>query len=388
MPLTQEQRDELNRRILEKMNDTSVIDDARQTENQSNLISNLGEAAEGMMKARSMAVGGAGVDTPFFNKFREQAGSGVEDAAQKRSEQLKAMMFARKNQDDQLAEEKALEQQNYSRGRDEKRDLLEQDKIKALREKPTARENQNRYEIKVDPYGRAIKLDRLTGETEYLEGSASKVSKPVGSEMEDLDAPPAPVPGETRQQYTARVDVWKAGKNKKETPLNATQEMARTFARRMEEAENVFGELSNKGFDRASFTTSAQSMLPDSLKSEDFRMQDQAERNFINAAMRRESGAAISPTEFDSAAKQYFPKAGDSAKVIEQKRRNRQIVIDGLKEEGRLNEMKPQAQTQPMQPQVQQQPQVDEEDRQAYEWAKQNPNDPRAQAIINHLSGK
>ena len=47
--------------------------------------------------------------------------------------------------------------------------------------------------------------------------------------------------------------------------------------------------------------------------------------------MRRESGAAIADSEFDSAEKQYFPVPGDSPAVITQKRRNRETVINSLR---------------------------------------------------------
>lgn len=56
----------------------------------------------------------------------------------------------------------------------------------------------------------------------------------------------------------------------------------------------------------------------------------QAQRDFVNAVLRKESGAAISPSEFENARRQYFPMPGDSKEVIEQKRRNRQIEIEGL----------------------------------------------------------
>ena len=57
---------------------------------------------------------------------------------------------------------------------------------------------------------------------------------------------------------------------------------------------------------------------------------DQAQRNFINAIMRRESGAAIAPSEFDNARKQYFPEQSDSDAVKAQKKANRELVIQGL----------------------------------------------------------
>lgn len=57
---------------------------------------------------------------------------------------------------------------------------------------------------------------------------------------------------------------------------------------------------------------------------------EQAQRNFVNAVLRKESGAVISKEEFENAAKQYFPQPGDSKEVIAQKRENRRIVIEGL----------------------------------------------------------
>jgi hypothetical protein len=57
---------------------------------------------------------------------------------------------------------------------------------------------------------------------------------------------------------------------------------------------------------------------------------EQAQRDFVNAALRVESGAAISQSEFDNARKQYFPQPGDSKEVKEQKRRNRETEIASL----------------------------------------------------------
>lgn len=56
----------------------------------------------------------------------------------------------------------------------------------------------------------------------------------------------------------------------------------------------------------------------------------QAERNFINAVLRRESGAVISDPEFENARKQYIPQPGDSPQVLDQKRRNRETVLRSI----------------------------------------------------------
>jgi hypothetical protein len=57
---------------------------------------------------------------------------------------------------------------------------------------------------------------------------------------------------------------------------------------------------------------------------------NQAQRDFVNAVLRQESGAAIADTEFENAKKQYFPQPGDRPEVIAQKRKNRELVIQGF----------------------------------------------------------
>ena len=53
--------------------------------------------------------------------------------------------------------------------------------------------------------------------------------------------------------------------------------------------------------------------------------------NFITAILRKESGAAISPQEFTTAEKLYFPKPGDAASVITQKQKARDLAIKAMK---------------------------------------------------------
>jgi hypothetical protein len=52
--------------------------------------------------------------------------------------------------------------------------------------------------------------------------------------------------------------------------------------------------------------------------------------NFITAVLRKESGAAISPGEFITAEKLYFPKPGDDATVIKQKQKARELAIKAM----------------------------------------------------------
>jgi hypothetical protein len=64
--------------------------------------------------------------------------------------------------------------------------------------------------------------------------------------------------------------------------------------------------------------------------SGNYQKADQAQRDFLNAVLRKESGAVISKEEFESGAKQYFPQRGDSDAVLAQKRKNRETAIRGI----------------------------------------------------------
>lgn len=117
--------------------------------------------------------------------------------------------------------------------------------------------------------------------------------------------------------------------------IKPSQFQAALYGKRMKQAEDVFSELTGKGFDAAALGNQAQRLpfYPEFMKNEDIKRQNQAERNFVNAVLRRESGAAISPSEFSSAEMQYFPRPGDSAPVLEQKKQNRALAIAALQAE-------------------------------------------------------
>lgn len=121
-------------------------------------------------------------------------------------------------------------------------------------------------------------------------------------------------------------------KSKTATP---DQSKAALFGKRMEQAEGVFGELGAKGFDATTLGSASQRsfLFPENMKSENSKRQDQAERNFVNAILRRESGSAIAPSEFSSAEKQYFPRAGDTPEVLKQKAENRALAVQGMQSE-------------------------------------------------------
>lgn len=122
------------------------------------------------------------------------------------------------------------------------------------------------------------------------------------------------------------------GKTVDGKPQNATQLTANGYADRTLESNKIIGSKGNK------FTTnnSFGGLLPNVFQSPERQSYEQAKRNFINAVLRRESGAAISPDEFKNAEKQYFPQAGDKDTTISQKAGNRNTVINNLYREANI----------------------------------------------------
>ena len=113
-------------------------------------------------------------------------------------------------------------------------------------------------------------------------------------------------------------------------PPTEDQAKAAGFANRMLQANDVIEKLNFQPTRMGNIA----SAIPGSnfLLPSERQQAEQAQRNFINSILRRESGAAIAPSEFESAAKQYFPQPGDKPEVLEQKRQNRALAIQGLQQ--------------------------------------------------------
>lgn len=73
--------------------------------------------------------------------------------------------------------------------------------------------------------------------------------------------------------------------------------------------------------------------VPYLFKSDEYKQIEQAQRDFVNAVLREESGAAIAESEFENAIKQYFPQPGDTDEVVRQKQINRQKQFEKINNE-------------------------------------------------------
>jgi len=124
----------------------------------------------------------------------------------------------------------------------------------------------------------------------------------------------------TREAASARADK----------PMTEFQGKAMLYGTRAAQSDKVLKALEDKVSLTGLSAGQATGMIGNALMSSEQQRITQAQRDFVNAVLRQESGAVISDAEFANAQKQYFPAPGDSKSVLDQKRANRQIAIQGF----------------------------------------------------------
>lgn len=105
-----------------------------------------------------------------------------------------------------------------------------------------------------------------------------------------------------------------------------TQAGSMDFGSRMTFANDILENTEQLGTNLGEQFFSKIPVFGGALTSPEFKQYDQARRTFVNAILRRESGAAIAESEFESANQQYFPQPFDPPEVIAQKRAARELA--------------------------------------------------------------
>lgn len=116
-------------------------------------------------------------------------------------------------------------------------------------------------------------------------------------------------------------------------PATDTQIQNAGFADRISQANTVI-DSNAKTFSGMNYLTfklaSSTSQLANAALTPEQRQVAQAMRNFITAKLRKESGAAISPSEFEDARVQYFPALNDDPQTLANKKALRDSVLNNL----------------------------------------------------------
>lgn len=139
-------------------------------------------------------------------------------------------------------------------------------------------------------------------------------------------------------------DTRAAEKNKIDSlngpKLTEVQSKAQLYGTRAQAAHSILNSLEGKysplavnakmAVNDTPLIGGAGGLIANSMLSESGQKAEQAQRDFVNAILRQESGAVISEPEFRNAQKQYFPQPGDTKGVLKQKRENRARAIKAL----------------------------------------------------------
>lgn len=121
-------------------------------------------------------------------------------------------------------------------------------------------------------------------------------------------------------------------------PKPTTEESrAASFATGVQQAHDKALQLEQKGLTPNVLTQGAQKLplgLGNYLLPAEHQQYQQAILQFAQNLLRKESGAAISQSEYEMTNKTYFPQPGDGAEVIKQKQAARAAVVERLQREG------------------------------------------------------
>lgn len=165
------------------------------------------------------------------------------------------------------------------------------------------------------------------------------VTSITGADGKQIPIPAGQDPKKFREHVTIATADASAGK------LTEVQSNATQFANRMEDAtkniDKLEPDVTSGGLgtfkDRVArgITEGGYNPIPRGATnwavSEGYQSYEQAKSQFITALLRKESGAAISQSEFDRYSKEFFPTMGDSAEVIAQKKQARSVALEAMK---------------------------------------------------------
>lgn len=298
---------------------------------------------------------------------------GVRDAlvdliAQRMAEQQFEEMKAQREQQaarQRMLDERALDETMYRRGRDIAEDQQRAaDAANASVSVDTVDEEGNpvtRFmrpgEVQGQTFKKAVKKDQP--KTMTIETVDPKTRRPVtrvlpeaealGQSFEKYVAPKEPrAPRDERLVQIAGPNgtaVWvreseAVGKPAAQAARSVTggERQTLAFYNRGKEASDTLAAVdqSGKSLEERIATQNKAGQLwgalaPNLVQTEDQQLYRQAQRAFTEARLRKESGAAIPQGEYDTDARTYFAQPGDSPALIEQKRKARENVLEGLK---------------------------------------------------------
>ncbi len=233
-------------------------------------------------------------------EYRQQRATALKDLSkEQRAERTKASEYERDNRiptPDQLREAPYLARMTDSNGR-VPRATLE----KAFTPEKAPRETRETgVEVIIGPDGQPINVrpSASIGKQPYIRAAEAAKTKPATGEQKQALA------------------FYNRGKEALDN-ISAMDASGKSLEDRIAAVPAALGAFGQRA--------------PNPLKGRDRQLYEQAQRAFTQAKLRKESGAAISATEYESDAQTYFAQPGDDPEVVAKKRVARDGVLQGLK---------------------------------------------------------
>ena len=137
------------------------------------------------------------------------------------------------------------------------------------------------------------------------------------------------------------IGVGQIKEEKRKDPTEA-ERLSLGFAKRTESSNKMLNNLEDKFLNKeGGFSPSSQfGYAPERFKSSERKNYEAAQKDFIGAVLRKESGASISDEEFQREAEKFFPLAGDDQENIQFKQLLRKQAINNLKTSANIRYVK------------------------------------------------
>jgi hypothetical protein len=114
-------------------------------------------------------------------------------------------------------------------------------------------------------------------------------------------------------------------------PMTEGQSKDTTYATRAEGALPILDKYGNSLTSLGESVGGSLPVVGNYAKSADYQQAEQAGTEFLQAILRKDTGAAITPQETAEYGKVYLPRPGDSQEVLAQKKTSRKRALEALK---------------------------------------------------------
>jgi hypothetical protein len=125
----------------------------------------------------------------------------------------------------------------------------------------------------------------------------------------------------------------RAGQTAAAKPPTGAERRTLNFLMRADDASQTLNGIEDKIQKSGTASKAQMKYMPGILQTKDQQIYEQAQRQFTEARLRKDSGAAIKEEEYKADQRTYFVQPGDSDAVVKRKRLARGVILKALRQE-------------------------------------------------------